>query len=632
MAVSRKNWVAINYPAAKSISLGTGIFPETLLAQAIVESQGPVGGEYSPGQSSLAKSANNYFGIKTDPSWTGPTVSLPTPNDAQKISKFRKYNSFEESAANYIKFLRENGRYQNAGVFSAKNYRDQIFAIANAGYAESGSYARTVISVADSIAQKQNTANENEKPVEKKEPAGNKITPSEKNDPYKNRREITSSDMPMGSFKVLYGTAEITQYVSTLTYTDKVHGESDEVTVIVDDVDQLWQSKWYPTFGDVISVYIEELYLGVFEIDEITFSGPGDTITIKAIAAGIKNAARTINSRAFENQKLSDIVGNICFANGFELEGEFKQNPVFDRVTQYRQTDLAFLKKIAENYGYYASLRGGKMIFLSTWGIHSEPPIMSIKKSDISSWSITDKTYGTYGKAQAIYDDPNKNTAQFYPDNLLFAVGKNPFWSVKRESFEGQLLQSLYPEFNEEKIQKFKQVLKDDNVTKSGAFYTLAANLGTDIGRKNMIDYLNDNSKFVVESSYTEKGFEDPYATDKKLYPESSKVPTIPEFFRKYYSKDTKKVFERVESQEQGEQVASSNLYNANADGCSGTITMAGCYSLTAGQNIILSDFGNFDGQYNIDSSTHNLSKGGGYTTSISIKKVLTTPETVVEY
>ena len=151
MYLSRKEWTIKNAPFAVNATKGTGNFPETLLAMAIVESQGKYNGNYYPGAGLVARKANNYFGIKKGNNWQGLTIDLPTPGDADKISTFRVYANFEESAKDYVKFLQVNPRYKKAGVFNANSYQEQIISIARAGYAEAGNYAEIITSVANSV-------------------------------------------------------------------------------------------------------------------------------------------------------------------------------------------------------------------------------------------------------------------------------------------------------------------------------------------------------------------------------------------------------------------------------------------------------------------------------------------------
>lgn len=149
--LSRADWTKKNFPAIVKLTSGTGIYPETLLAIAIVESQGRVNGTWYPGAGLVARKANNFFGIKKGVNWQGPTIDLPTPGDADKISTFRVYPSFEASAKDFINFLKKNPRYGRAGVFTAPNYQEQIVSIARAGYAEAPGYSDIITKVADGV-------------------------------------------------------------------------------------------------------------------------------------------------------------------------------------------------------------------------------------------------------------------------------------------------------------------------------------------------------------------------------------------------------------------------------------------------------------------------------------------------
>lgn len=119
-----------------------GIFPSITIAQAIHES--------SWGNSLLASQYNNLFGIKASSSWTGPVAELPTQEEVNGgvitvIARWRVYSSYEESILDRIEFLLENSRYEEAGVFSAKNYIEQAEALQKAGYATDSNYAKKLI-------------------------------------------------------------------------------------------------------------------------------------------------------------------------------------------------------------------------------------------------------------------------------------------------------------------------------------------------------------------------------------------------------------------------------------------------------------------------------------------------------
>lgn len=119
------------------------IFPSLCMAQAILES--------GWGKSGLATRANNLFGIKAY-NWNGAYVEMATTEyrfgvPYKTTAKFRKYNNFSESVVDHGKFLSENKRYANAGLFSARNYSEQAYALRKAGYATDPNYPSQLIDV-----------------------------------------------------------------------------------------------------------------------------------------------------------------------------------------------------------------------------------------------------------------------------------------------------------------------------------------------------------------------------------------------------------------------------------------------------------------------------------------------------
>jgi flagellum-specific peptidoglycan hydrolase FlgJ len=148
--MTREEFIRKFYPATIEATKGTGIFPEVAISQAIVESANRFGVAY---KSSLAVKYNNFFGIKADKSWKGRSVRLSTDEyfdpkvKTTIVDGFRVYDSYRDSVADYVKFLKENARYRNAGVFDAKSPEEQIKAIKKAGYATSPTYAEFVTSI-----------------------------------------------------------------------------------------------------------------------------------------------------------------------------------------------------------------------------------------------------------------------------------------------------------------------------------------------------------------------------------------------------------------------------------------------------------------------------------------------------
>lgn len=139
-------FIAAIAPAAKQTQQEYGVFASVTIGQAILES--------GWGKSGLTAKANALFGIKAA-NWSGPTVQMKTQEEVNGgmiwvPATWRAYNSWEESVLDHAKFLKENSRYAQAGVFEAKNYKEQVEAIKRAGYATESDYVSLVCRVIES--------------------------------------------------------------------------------------------------------------------------------------------------------------------------------------------------------------------------------------------------------------------------------------------------------------------------------------------------------------------------------------------------------------------------------------------------------------------------------------------------
>jgi LysM repeat protein len=112
----------------------TGIPASITLAQGIIESD--------CGHSSLAREANNHFGIKCHDNWTGPTVRH---NDNRRNECFRKYRKPEESFYDHSDFLKSVSRYSFLFNINPTDYKSWAHGLKKAGYATNPDYANMLI-------------------------------------------------------------------------------------------------------------------------------------------------------------------------------------------------------------------------------------------------------------------------------------------------------------------------------------------------------------------------------------------------------------------------------------------------------------------------------------------------------
>lgn len=113
-----------------------GIPASITLAQGILES--------NSGNSTLARRANNHFGIKCHKDWKGQTYYH---NDDRPNECFRKYKSAEGSYEDHSLFLRGYSRYAFLFDLPATDYKSWARGLKKAGYATASAYAEMLIRV-----------------------------------------------------------------------------------------------------------------------------------------------------------------------------------------------------------------------------------------------------------------------------------------------------------------------------------------------------------------------------------------------------------------------------------------------------------------------------------------------------
>lgn len=97
--------------------------------------------ESSSGLSTLARQANNHFGIKCH-DWNGPIIRH---DDDAEGECFRKYATAEESFLDHTRFLRKRKRYQNLFKLERDDYRGWSYGLKKAGYATDVHYPQHLI-------------------------------------------------------------------------------------------------------------------------------------------------------------------------------------------------------------------------------------------------------------------------------------------------------------------------------------------------------------------------------------------------------------------------------------------------------------------------------------------------------
>ncbi len=198
--------------------------------------------------------------------------------------------------------------------------------------------------------------------------------------------------------KLTLSDADITQAVEpnlvALSYTDYLDGMSDELTVSFYDEGDKWINAWWPKQGDLLSLklgYLNNVVnFGDFELDEISYDHPPSVVTLRALSTGLSKSNRTLKAKAYENTTLAGIVKKVAKRMKLKPVGKIKEIQL-TRVTQYQESDVAFLTRLAREYGHSFKIVKDKLVFTPLDELENQTPVAVLSERDIITISLRDR-------------------------------------------------------------------------------------------------------------------------------------------------------------------------------------------------------------------------------------------------
>ena len=203
-------------------------------------------------------------------------------------------------------------------------------------------------------------------------------------------------------------TLDLMPYLVSLTYTDKADEELDDLQIVLEDREGIWQGDWLPQTGDVIEASIltenwreigavEELPCGTFEVDEMELESSvegGDTVTVKAVPAAVKSSLMLQKkTRSWEKTPITTVIADIAGAAGLDT---LYRGPelVYERVEQRQESDLGWsCTRARRRISWSPSPSGGRRRPTPARGWTSSPsgPSGRPRASTRNAWSATRK-------------------------------------------------------------------------------------------------------------------------------------------------------------------------------------------------------------------------------------------------
>lgn len=216
-------------------------------------------------------------------------------------------------------------------------------------------------------------------------------------------------------------TEDFTPYLTDIIYTDYEKDESDELNVILKDNDGKFLNSWSPRKGDKLYCeigfigYKYKLVCGNFTIDEVESSGDssGDICTIRALAASINKPVRTLLTKGYDGKTLIQIANEIGTRQGFTVAGQ-EGNVQVGRQNQCKETDLGFLKRLANMFGYIFKITDEILTFIPLEVLENSDSLLIFDKSMINRYSFKNTSTKKYGACTVSYYDPKSKKNKTY--------------------------------------------------------------------------------------------------------------------------------------------------------------------------------------------------------------------------
>jgi phage protein D len=154
--------------------------------------------------------------------------------------------------------------------------------------------------------------------------------------------------------------------------------------------------------------------MGQFVVDDVTWDGPPDRITVRAHSADFKDSFRTRKTRSWVNQSLGTIANQIASEQGLtprihpDLTGI-----IIPAAEQQNQSDMEFLRDLGRRHDAVATAKAGALILApmdaATTATGATLPTISITRSTVERYSYSRSAReGTYQGAEANYYDQDE--------------------------------------------------------------------------------------------------------------------------------------------------------------------------------------------------------------------------------
>ena len=200
--------------------------------------------------------------------------------------------------------------------------------------------------------------------------------------------------------------------IISISLTDKSGFEADELTVSLSDHDGKLAMPPKSAEITIALGYIETGIVdkGSYKITEISWSGAPDTLHITAQSADTSDRFSEAKEKSWHKTSLKEIIESIAAANGYTpIIGKAYQDEKIDHIDQSNESDAAFLSRLAERYDAIATVKHGRLLFVSsgeaTTASGQPLPTIRITRNSGDQYTFRYSNTESYNAVRAYYID-----------------------------------------------------------------------------------------------------------------------------------------------------------------------------------------------------------------------------------
>lgn len=216
-------------------------------------------------------------------------------------------------------------------------------------------------------------------------------------------------------------TKKIFKYCEGFTYTDPASGESDSLSLSLNDIDKKWLNGWFPHKNDILKAKIktenwnkqgknQTLDCGKFYLDQFSVQGAPTALTIGGVSSPKSEAFdNTKRNKTWKKTTVYLIVKRIAKKYKLKLVFEANKNIKIKEIEQSSSDDCSFINDLCEKYGIYIKIYNNKIIAFDREKYKKRKAKKTINKDEMLSWSYSDTLTGKYDCGKLTYTDSKKN-------------------------------------------------------------------------------------------------------------------------------------------------------------------------------------------------------------------------------